>query len=205
MDRSLCVTPMSMDELQRLLLGQLNLTEAHYQVLRERMNIKDLHKKQYLIHEGSTCNFIAFVLAGTMRSFVTTKDDQFNNDFYFEGDFATAYTSYLTQQPTNCNIEALTDVRLGLIDRETLTGLINEDPSWLKMTAFISDSYFIRKCKRETSFLKDSAAGRLDQLLSLYPGIQQKVSQYHIASYLGIKPESLSRLKHTNFTNGSAL
>lgn len=192
-----------MDELQQLLLRQLNLTEAHYQILRDRMKIKDLHKKQYLIREGGTCNFIAFVLAGTMRSFVTTKDDQFNNDFYFEGSFATAYTSYLTQRPTNCNIEALTDVRLGLIDRETLGELINEDPSWLKLTAFISDSYFIRKCKRETSFLKDNAAGRLNQLLSLYPGIQQKVSQYHIASYLGIKPESLSRLKHITFMNES--
>jgi CRP-like cAMP-binding protein len=193
-----------MDALRDVLVGRLNLTEAHDQILKGQMKIKSLSKKQFLIREGNTCNFIAFVLSGSLRSFITTKENQFNNDFYFDGSFATAYTSYLTQQPTNCNIEALTDVEVGLISRETLDGLIKEDVSWLKLTAFISDTYFIRKCKRETSFLKSDAAGRLEQLLAMYPKIQQKVSQYHIASYLGIQPESLSRLKNLKLLDESA-
>jgi CRP-like cAMP-binding protein len=184
-----------MEELRNILLGQLYLTEEHFQSLWGRIEFRHLSKMDFLIRQGSVCTFIAFIFSGNMRSFITAKKGQVNNDFYFPGNFATAYTSFLVQSPTNCNIEALTEVELGLITRQTLNNLIDEDPIWLKLSAFISNTYFIRKCKRETSFLKEDAAGRLQQLLAQYPGIEQMIPQHHIASYLGIQPESLSRLK----------
>ena len=63
---------------------------------------------------------------------------------------------------------------------------------------YIADTLFIKKCRKETSLLMDDALERYKLLLRTYPHIEQHVSQYHIASYLGIKPESLSRLKSLN-------
>ncbi|WP_217220342.1 Crp/Fnr family transcriptional regulator [Mucilaginibacter paludis] len=131
-----------------------------------------------------------------MRSFIRGDElTEFNNDFYFERDFVSAYTSFLTSSPTNCNIQALTNVNVVYITSEQYHALVSHDNEWLKLGKYIAETFFIRKCKRETSFLKNTAAKRLENVLQLYPGIEQRVSQYHIASYLGVKPESLSRIK----------
>ena len=190
-----------MESLRALFLEKLGLDASHFDMFLAQLKQKNLTKKQYLVQEGSVCNFIGFVSSGTLRSFVKNNEGEFNNDFYFDDDFVSAYTSFLTQQPTNCNIEALTDSTIHYISYGKLNELIAHDNAFLKLSKYISDTYFIRKCKRETSFLKNSAAERLEGLSSLYPGIEQRVSQYHIASYLGVKPESLSRIKLLTYIN----
>ena len=76
--------------------------------------------------------------------------------------------------------------------------LLQESNEWYKLGKYIADTLFIKKCRKETSLLMDNALGRYKLLLQTYPNIEQDVSQYHIASYLGIKPESLNRLKSLN-------
>ncbi|MFZ0597132.1 MAG: Crp/Fnr family transcriptional regulator [Flavobacterium sp.] len=190
-----------MESLQAIFTEILGLNAALFEEFYKELHIKNLKKKEFLIQEGSVCDFIAIVISGTLRSYVQNNDGEFNNDFYLENNFVSAYTSFLTQVPTNCNIEALTDAKVYLITREQFNVLIEKDNNFLKLAKYISDNYFIRKCKRETSFLKNSAAERLEMIRLLYPGIEQKVPQYHIASYLGIKPESLSRIKLLTYIN----
>lgn len=165
------------------------------------IKIRQLKKKEHLICEGSVCRFIGFLSSGTLRSYIKNEEGEFNNDFYFDSDLVSAYTSYLTQQPTNCNIEALADCTIHYITYDRLNALIQDHPAILKLGKYVSDTYFIRKCWRETTFLKNSAAVRLEGLSTLYPGIAQRVSQYHIASFLGVKPESLSRIKLLTYIN----
>lgn len=184
-----------MEQLVVLFTQKLGMDIHHWETFCSLLKTKDLKKKEHLISEGSVCNFIGFVSSGTLRSYVRNDEEEFNNDFYFDNDFVSAYTSFLTQTATNCNIEALTDCTIHYISYQKLNNLIAQDSAFLKLSKYISDTYFIRKCKRETSFLKYSASQRLENLNSLYPGIEQRVSQYHIASYLGVKPESLSRIK----------
>lgn len=191
----------NMEPLITLFKDKLGLDENHFAKLSSQLKIKNLKKKEHLITEGSVCKFIGFVSSGTLRSYVRNNEGEFNNDFYFDNDFVSAYTSFLTQMPTNCNIEALTNSIVYYISFEALHNLIEQDSAFLKLSKYISDTYFIRKCKRETSFLKHSAAERLEGLSTLYPGIEQRVSQYHIASYLGVKPESLSRIKLLTYIN----
>jgi len=190
-----------MESLRVIFKDLLGLQDTHFEEFQKELQIKTLRKKEYLIQEGLVCDFIAIVISGTLRSYVQNNDGEFNNDFYLENSFVSAYTSFLTQMPTNCNIEALTDVQLYYITRTQFNALIEKDNAFLKVAKYISDNYFIRKCKRETSFLKNSAAERWQMIRLLYPGIEQKVPQYHIASYLGIKPESLSRIKLLTYIN----
>ncbi|UUF14717.1 MULTISPECIES: Crp/Fnr family transcriptional regulator [Flavobacterium] len=190
-----------MESLRAIFTETLGLSSNHFEEFLKELHLKTLKKKEHLIQEGSVCDFITIVISGTLRSYVQNNDGEFNNDFYLENSFASAYTSFLTQMPTNCNIEALTDVELYYITHKQFHSLIEKDTNYLKLAKYISDNYFIRKCKRETSFLKNSAAERLEMIRKLYPEIEQKVPQYHIASYLGIKPESLSRIKLLTYIN----
>ena len=188
--------------LDNLLIGLVGLGERHVAEFRQLMFSKPLNKKDFLITEDTTCNFIGIVISGVMRSFIRGDgSDEFNNDFYFERDIVSAYTSFLTSRPTNCNMQALTDANMVYITSEQYQSLIARDNEWLKLGKYIAETFFIRKCKRETSFLKNTAAKRLESVLQLYPGIEQRVSQYHIASYLGVKPESLSRIKLLTYIN----
>jgi len=183
-----------MEHLKYIFCSKIGLQEHHYNVFMQVAVEKSLRKKQSLITSGSVCDFLGIVTSGILRSFVRS-DEEFNNDFYYDNSFISAYTSFLTRQPTNCNIEAISDSTILYITRGQLEQLIKEDIEWLKFSKYISDTFFIKKCKRETSFLLHSAAERLESIKELYPEIEQKVSQYHIASYLGVKPESLSRIK----------
>lgn len=190
-----------MESLATLFTEKLGLDKGHFETFRARLKTKKIRKKEHLILEGSVCNFIGFVDSGTIRSYVRNDEGEFNNDFYLDNSVVSAYTSFLTQLPTNCNIEALTSSTVHFISYEKLNDLIATDNAFLKLSKYISDTYFIRKCRRETSFLKYSATERLELLSEIYPGIEQRVSQYHIASYLGIKPQSLSRIKLLTYVN----
>jgi len=181
--------------LSEVLVGKLGLTEDHAQSFYRLSQIKELDKKSFLIRGATVCSFIGIVISGSLRSFILSENSEFNNDFFFPGSFVSAYTSFLTRRPTNCHIQAMTNCVVICISHEYFHELINQDKDWYKLSAFIAESFFITKCRRETMFLIDSAAARYDKVLSMYPGLEQRVAQYHIASYVGVKPESLSRIK----------
>lgn len=183
------------NELPILFSERLKLGTAYADKFMELMSTKIIKKNSFLISEGTVCNFLGIINSGSLRSFVQNDQQEFNNDFYFENDFVSAYNSFLTRRPNVCNIQALTDAEVYLLSYDQLNNLLNEDAEWIKLGKYVSDVFYIKKCERETSLLKNSAAERLDLLLNNFPGIEQRVSQYHIASYLGIKPETLSRIK----------
>lgn len=90
------------------------------------------------------------------------------------------------------------DTHLITLPRSAYDQHLKASNEWFKFGKYISDSLLSKKCRKETSFLMDNAFERYKLLLRTYPQIEQYLSQYHIAAYLGIKPESLSRLKSLN-------
>ena len=130
-----------------------------------------------------------------MRSFVRGNGEEHNTDFYFDNYFVSAYSSFVTQLPSDHSIQALTETSIRYITMEQYEYLITSDREWLKFGKYVAEYFLIKKCKREISFLQQTARERMEEMLFTYPGIEQMISQYHIASYLGIKPESLSRIK----------
>ena len=184
-----------MNNLHDIFINKIGLTESHFQHFTEIMDVSIIRRKEMLISPGVVCNFIAFINSGLMRSFVIRGDYERNTDFYFEKYFVGAYASFLTQTPTQSYFEAMTDCEVFCINRQQYEELISADAEWLRLGKYIAEFIMIRKCRREMSFLKQTAAERMRDMLIQYPGIEQVIPQYHIASYLGIKPESLSRIK----------
>jgi len=181
--------------LKQIFIEHIGLKESHYQQLCSFSETITLGKKDFLLKENNICSFVGFVESGVIRSFLRTDDKELNNDFYFPNSFVTAFRSFLTQTPSYSTIQALSDAKIHCISYNKLKELEKTSDAWNKFGKYIAEQLFIRKCKRETSLLKHSAKERYDILIQTYPLIEQFVPQYQIASYLGIEPESLSRLK----------
>ncbi len=92
-------------------------------------------------------------------------------------------------------MQALTPCRLVSISYDVLQGLYARHACWLHWGRWVVEAQFLYKCRRETAFLRASAAERYAALHQDYPALEQQVAQYHIASYLGVTPETLSRLR----------
>ena len=188
-----------MEALKKIFVEKIGLSEDHFNIFIKMSHEKVFDKKELFIKEGKVCTIVGFICSGLMRSFVEKDGKEFNTDFYFKDHFVSAYSSLITNLPSEHAIETLTDAKIIYLTKDQLNELVAKDSAWLKFSKFLADFYLIRKCKREISFLKYSAAERLQNMLIDYPEIEQIVSQYHIASYLGIKPESLSRIKMAEF------
>lgn len=187
-----------MEHLKQVLINELHIPGDlcnRFVELSERRTVK---KKELFAEQGKVCTSIGFVESGVLRSYIEKDATEYIKEFYFPKTFVVAYGSFLTGESCIGSIQALSETHLITISRAVYDLLLSESNEWLKLGKYISDSLLIKKCRKETSFLMDSAYERYKLLLKTYPAIEQQVSQHHIAAYLGIHPESLSRLKTLN-------
>jgi CRP-like cAMP-binding protein len=159
-----------------------------------------LPRKAVFVEAGTVCKEVAFIHSGILRYHVidpATGDDH-TKDFSFPRSFSTAYTSVVTHAPSQIFISAVTEAALTVWPWETLEELFECELSWATLGRLIAQHLYVRKEQREMSFLLQSATERYRSLLAEFPADIDAVPQYHIASYLGITPEALSRLKSTH-------
>ena len=187
-----------MNTLECILKNELNLSDEMYRRFIELTEKKQLQKKELFAEEGKVCHHLGFIESGVLRSYIEKDAEEYIKDFYFSGSFVVAYGSFLTGNPCIGSIQALKETHLITLSRSSYDQLLKESNEWFKFGKYISDHLLIKKCRKETSFLMDNAYERYKLLLKTYPNIEQHISQHHIAAYLGIHPESLSRLKSLN-------
>lgn len=184
--------------LEDIVINKVGISHELFERLMDVCDEVILKKKDFLLQQGQICSFIGFVETGVLRSYIEKEGEDYISDFYFEGSFTTSYRSFLTREASVGGIQVLEDSVIYCLSKSNYDQLLQDSNEWYKLGKCIADTLFIKKCRKETSLLMDNALGRYKLLLQTYPHIEQHVSQYHIASYLGIKPESLSRLKSLN-------
>jgi CRP/FNR family transcriptional regulator, anaerobic regulatory protein len=178
-----------------------DLPEGEIHVFLSSIEVKEVAKGAHIIQGGDVCDFICFVDKGLLRTYLMVDDQEINTEFFHENTFAAAYTSFLLNTKTALNIQALELSTLLYISKQNIEVLYTRDPRWLALGKHIFEREFIKKCKRESSLLQESAKERYLTLLRDVPGIETRVPLFHIASYLGIKPESLSRIRSAPISN----
>ncbi len=157
---------------------------------------RHLKAKEYFLKEGDICREIAFVNKGVLRMYyLSPEGKEINTMFFFEHDFMTAYQSLLLQQPGRYFIRALTDCEVITVAYPTLQHAYEHSHLWNKFGRLIAERSYIISEKRTESLLFYSAEERYLNLVRTYPRVFEQVPLYHIASYLGIERESLSRLR----------
>jgi CRP-like cAMP-binding protein len=144
---------------------------------------------------GAVCAEIAFVCRGVLVSQSVVSDRAASCDLFAEGDFATDYVSFLTQAPSTVELVALEPCAVLSISRSALERLYETVPGVDRVGRKLDEAQFVGLVHRAGSLLAESPAARYRALGARRPDLLQRVPQYLIARWLGVTPESLSRIR----------
>ena len=167
--------------------------------LHKRINLK---RDEYFLREGDVPDRIAMIVSGMFRVFFTSEDGEERTlVFRNAGRLLSGFNSYSVTGESWYSIQAIENSTLSCIMLSDYQKLQEEHGCWRAIYTRYLESIYSEKELRERDFLSLDAETRYENLLSLYPGIETRVRQYHIASFLGISPVSLSRIRK-NRKNG---
>ena len=153
-------------------------------------------KGDFLVQEGEVCQDLAFVTSGSLRLYsIDANAKEHIVQFAFEGWWISDLYSFLAQEPTIYYIDALEPSEVLVIDRGGYDTLFAENPKFDRFFRVLLQNHLIATHRRIQASLSLSAEEIYTTLLATYPEIPQRVAQRHIASFVGITPESLSRIR----------
>jgi CRP-like cAMP-binding protein len=172
------------------------LTEAEYAKIETVCIYKKLRKRQYLLQEGDVWKYNAFITKGLVRFYSVDESGRenivsFAKENWWTGDRA----SLLTGEPSQNNIDAIEDTELVLITKTNFDRLCHEIPAFNDMVNAILNKSFIASQNRIHSAISFTAEQKYLDFVQKYPDLSLRVPQAMIASYLGITPETLSRVR----------
>lgn len=175
---------------------EITLTEADKEIFRQHVIVKKLRKRQYLLQEGEICKSVAFVSKGMLRSYlVDEKSNEHIIQFAPEGWFISDLYSFITEDYSNLNIDAIENSELILMSKTAHLYLEKAVPEFFKFNYMQYRGAYISLQKRLTDMFTLSTEEKYTKLLKIYPDIMQRVPQHMIASYLGLTAETLSRVR----------
>ncbi|AIQ71722.1 Crp/Fnr family transcriptional regulator [Paenibacillus graminis] len=174
------------------------LSDEDWNLFVERSRTKRIPKGVILIQAGQLVKHAYFCTMGLFRLYYTLQDGrEYNVAFTVENDFATSHGAMVMGTPSFFTIEAMEDSAVIEISYDMLKELVDKSHAWERFVCKSVERLYIRKEERERELLYLSAKERYDVFLVKYPGLEHRIPQYHIASYLGITPVSLSRILHS--------
>lgn len=157
---------------------------------------QSLSKGAFFIREGQVPRKFAFVNEGLFRYFyIDDKGNEFTKGFFPEGSFLSSYSAMIQEAPSHFTIEALEDAEILVIDYDAWKDLRTQHPCWGEFLLAMMEKAFIKKETREREFLIYDSEKRYLLFLERYPGLDQRIRQHLIASYLGITSVALSRIR----------
>lgn len=166
-----------------------------WEAFAKTIQLKTLKKKDILLKAGKVCTFIVFINSGVLREYSFENGKEATVDFISENQFTSDYQSFLMQTPSKQYLEALTDVELIVLKKESINSLYDEYKVWERFGRLIIERIFCVAEEKRKKTITDSHEEQYQNFVAAYPQIIQQVPQYYIASYLGLTPEHLSRLR----------
>ncbi len=188
-----------MDELKKYLETLLNINEKDWMIFSSKLIRKEFQKKSTIIRIGQIENNISFIEKGEVRLFIPKEEKDITFGFCFKGEFVSAYDSFLTRTSSQYQIQALTNTTLLTISYDDLQKVYETTKIGSTIGRLISERLFLIKSKREQSLLNDTAQQRYLNLFKERPNLIQKIPLKYIASYIGVTPQALSRIRKRIF------
>lgn len=194
-----------MDKLKEFLTQKLDIQPEEWGYFSSFLTKKIVPKATLILKKGEIENTISFIEKGSVRFFVPYEENELTFAFIFENDFVCAYDSFLTQKPSSYNSETLTDTVIWQLTYDNLQLLYSTLPKSNIFGRLLTEEIYLKKARRELAFLTQSAEERYLDLFSLRPNIIKSIPLKHIASYIGVTPQALSRIRKRHFLNLGSL
>jgi len=174
----------------------VDITESDETIIRSAFEPAHARKKKELLAPNETCRYIYFIVKGCLRSFFV--DDKGNEHIYqlrLDNNWISDLESFFSQRPSKYYIEALEDSDMLRISFDRLEQLYQEVPKLERYFRILFQKAYINALERLNATMWESAPDRYNDMLKEHPDMFQRVPLVYIASYLGITPESLSRIR----------
>jgi CRP-like cAMP-binding protein len=171
------------------------MTEEGWQICESVLNVRTIKKGGLLLRQGSISNQVSFINHGLLRMYTTVDGRDKVTQFFKEGDYTGDYRSFLLREPANTSIQALEDTELVETKFDDLQMVYKKVPEANLIGRLVAEDLFIDICRRTSAQVSDSIEAQYNSLANEKPWLLQRVPQYMIASYLGVTPEALSRIK----------
>jgi len=171
-----------------------NLSTEEFSLLQKIFSLHEYKYKEHIINPDEDNNRVFFIVSGLVRYYYLTSDGkEWNRAFLSEGMMSTSFSQDIGKiYPYG--IQAIEDTTVLIADFSDFELLFDESQMVERLHSKLVESILIKKMNRERSFLQSSAKMRYIDFVKQYPNISQRVTQYHLASYLGITEASLSRI-----------
>jgi len=176
--------------------AKIALTHDEWEISRSVFIPKKIRRRQYLLTEGDPCKYMIFVNSGALRSYsIDDKGEEHIIQFAIENWWITDLYSFLTGEPATDNIDALEDSDLFLLDLPSYNMLFDRVPKFERYFRTLLQNNFIASRERLIHTISGSAEERYSYFMKEHAALAQRVPQHMIASYLGLTPETLSRVR----------
>lgn len=172
-----------------------SLTEEEFDFFYSLLMFKEFKRREMLLTAGHVCKNAFFTAKGLIRYYHVINGEEVTGQFFFEGSWYTDYESFLLNIPSSQNIQALEKSSVALLSNDSLQKLYIEVPKFERFGRLIAENAYLGLRKKTEIYTHLSAEERYLKLLQERPKVIQRVPQHYIASYLGVKPQSLSRIR----------
>ena len=173
----------------------MEFTETESMAFKSILKVKSVKKNEHLLVEGNVCNFGIFIAEGCIRYYYLVDGVESTGNFFFENDWYSDFESFLYGKPSVLNIEALEDCTVYLAYKNDFEKLVAEYPVFHNFLRIMMERTIKGLTGRNMAMSLLSHEERYLRFIKYYPKVVERVSLKHIASYLGVKPESLSRIR----------
>ena len=184
------------DQLIDYLTARVSLSDSDIALIRDTYRLQKVRKKEFLFKQGANCAVEAFVLNGSFRMYyVDARGLEHVLYFAFSDWWVGDLAAFYQETPAHLSAQALEDSEVLVISREDKENLFEKIPALERLFRIVIQKNLTALQRRFLSTISETADERYKKLLARSPKIEQLVPQHQIASYLGILPESLSRMK----------
>jgi CRP-like cAMP-binding protein len=173
----------------------VNFTDEELFNFMQKLKPLRVKKHMFYLKPGQVCHSMVIVNQGALRYFLRNEKGDQTLGFAFEGEWLGDYESFLLKAPTQCHIEALEDTELFLLSYTDMQELYDKSQRFERFGRLIAERLFIETAKSKSKLLMQTAEDRYLELLTNQPQIFERLPLALIASYLGIQPQSLSRIR----------
>ncbi len=178
------------------LQSKANFPDADFPAFLDLFEPLTLKKKQHLYRSGEVIRHVCFVVRGCLRHYYANEEGIERIIFFAEENWWVGdIVSFLERKPTNLNLQAVEDCDLLVIDRNNFDHALKNFPGFLEYYQKGTQKTYTKLQEQVGQSLSDTAETRYLRLLKERPALLQRIPQHYIATYLGITPESLSRLR----------